>query len=287
MSTDLEHFQSMWAMEDLPFARADRWTLSEQVEQIAAAGYDGLAVDLGAKQAAAAGAIAPLIRAHSLKAAVFAFAGTDAQLDTALRYAHSIGARRMVLCATVFHSLPQEAAAIVSRWYRRAADDGIELELETHRNTVTNDLRFTSAMIDHLDPDLLLAVDLSHFVCANELPDIPEAETEHHLGRVLNRAGSIQGRIATRCQVQVPLGYPQHAGWESRFRSWWTAGFSAIRAGGRSAMFCTELGPRPYAWTDRHGDEVSDRWSEAALTLKQWATDAFVSSGRTSEEISS
>ncbi|MGU3435086.1 sugar phosphate isomerase/epimerase family protein [Actinomycetes bacterium M1A6_2h] len=268
--TAVEHFQSMWAMEDLPFGGPTPWTLAEQVAAIADAGYHGLAVDLGAKQAATADAIGPLARERGLKTAVFAFVGTEAELDSALHYAAEIDATRMVLCARVFDVGPSEAGAIVSAWFHRAADAGVTLELETHRNTVTNDLRFTSHLLDHLDPDVCLAVDLSHFVCANEFPDKPEPEIERHIDLILSRAGSLQGRIATRCQVQVPLGYPQHADWEARFRAWWRTGFAYIRARGNTPMFCTELGPRPYAWTDRHGAEVSDRWAEA-LTLKQWA----------------
>jgi hypothetical protein len=260
----------MWAMEDLPFGGPTPWTLAEQVAAVADAGYDGLAVDLGAKQAASADAIGPLARERALKTAVFAFVGTDAELESALQYASAIDATRMVLCAKLFDLTPNDAGATLSAWFRRAADVGVVLELETHRNTVINDLRFTSHLIDHLDPDLWLAVDLSHFVCANEFPDAPEPEIERHLDRILARAGSLQGRIATRCQVQVPLGYPQHSEWEARFRGWWATGVAYIRARGAVPMFCTELGPRPYAWTDRHGNEVSDRWAEA-LTLKQWA----------------
>ena len=50
----LEVFQSLWAMEDLPFNSPQQWSLAERVGHIAEAGFAGLAVDLGAKQKPAA-----------------------------------------------------------------------------------------------------------------------------------------------------------------------------------------------------------------------------------------
>nr|WP_314141999.1 hypothetical protein [uncultured Rhodococcus sp.] len=280
----LEHFQSLWAMEDLPFG-GPPWTLAEQVAAIAESRFDGLAIDLGAKQVAASTDIAPLLRDYGLNSAVFAFVPTDAALEASLRYAHSVDAHQMVLCAQIFDADPAVAARTLSRWHRRAAAEGIDVQIETHRGTVTNDLRFTSRLLDHLDSSVSLAIDLSHFVCANEFSDLPDVVIEEHLRRVLERAGSVQGRIATRCQVQIPLGYPQHRLWESRFRQWWVQAFASIRAASNdreSVMFCTELGPRPYAWTDRDGREVSDRWTEA-LVLREWADIAFTESASTPE----
>lgn len=273
----LEHFQSLWAMEDLPFRASTPWTLAERVAVVADHGFAGLAIDLGAKQAPAAADIAPLLRGHGLAVAVFAFVPDDAALEQALTYAHAVGATRMVVCAQIFDAIPASAAETLVQWYDRAAAVGVDVQIETHRGTITNDLRFTSALLSELDPRITLAVDLSHFVCANEIPDLPDDVIEHHLGRILDRAGSLQGRIATRCQVQIPLGYPQHRLWEERFRAWWEIGFASMRrrnTGSGSLMFCTELGPRPYAWTDANGDETSDRWAEA-LTLREWADAAF------------
>lgn len=281
----LEVFQSLWAMEDLPSNSDRQWDLGQRVERIAEAGFAGLAVDLGAKQKPAAAELMAVLAGSSLKTAVFAFIKQDHDIREALEYAAAVGASRMVVCGQVFSPDPRFLAETVMRWYTMAAAEGVELELETHRGTMTNDLRATGWLLDELDPVVRIAADLSHLVCGCEIPDVPEPETDSLISRVLARSGSLQGRISSRCQIQVPLGYPDFAGWEDRFRNWWEEGFAAIRAHHgltrpgeeTSVMFCTELGTRPYAMVDDAGREISDRWAEA-LVLKSWAEEAFVAS---------
>lgn len=280
--------QSLWAMEDLPHRGARPWSLGEQVDRIAGAGFDGLAVDLGARQAPRADAIGPLARAAGLRTAVFAFldgsAAGPTSLPHALAYAEAIDARDLVVCGQVFDPDPARLAAVVHDWYDQAARAGVRLQLETHRNTMTNDIRATVRLLDHLDPAVTIAVDLSHHVCGCELPDGAQPETEALIDRILARAGSLQGRIATRGQVQVPIDYPAHAAAVARFRDWWTRGFASIR-GRRAAgedlpddvIFCCELGTTPYAITGPDGHQLSDRWAEA-LTLRDWARQAFAAS---------
>ncbi|WP_111767496.1 sugar phosphate isomerase/epimerase family protein [Nakamurella deserti] len=282
----LEVFQSLWAMEDLPWAptgpRPTPWTLTEQLDLVAGHGFHGVAVDLGARRVPTAAVLAPLLGERELRCAVVAFVADDAGLDTALAYADVVGADRIVLCAQLYTRDLAAAATTVARWHRRCAGAGVELQLETHRNTLTNDLRATVALLAELDPAVLLAADLSHFVCANELPDGHDPVVEDLITAVLDRSGSAQGRIATRCQVQIPLGFPMGHTAEPRFRAWWQQGLRAVVArvaagtGPRDGrvLFCTELGTTPYAITDGTGRELSDRWAEA-LVLKTWAEQAF------------
>ncbi len=272
----LSLFQSLWAMEDLPYRGDAQWTPAERVEKIAGAGFAGLAVDLGARQAPAASDIGPLAAAAGLRTAVFAFVSDTPGLDTALRYADQIGAPDMVVCAEVFDPDPSALAGVVEQWHGIAARAGVRLQLETHRGTMTNDLRMTTRILAELDPAVDLAIDLSHHVCGCELPDKPTDEIEDLIGLLLARAGSLQGRIANRGQVQLPLTFPAHQGWVTRFRGWWTEGFRSILARDPQAdiMFCTELGTTPYAITGADGYELSDRWAEAQL-LCDWAGQAF------------
>ena len=277
----LRTYQSLWAMEGLPYRSDVEWTPAERVELIAAAGFDGVAVDLGAKQAPPAAELAPLAAAASLRTAVFAFVDSDAALTTALQYADAIGAPDMVVCGQVFDPDPARLADVVQGWHARAARAGVDLQLETHRNTMTNDLRATVRLLAELDPAVDLAIDLSHHVCGCELPDEPTPEIEALIAALLARAGSVQGRVATRCQVQVPLDFPAHQRWVERFRGWWEDGFRSIlarHADGsrpvREVMFCAELGTRPYAIVGADGHELSDRWAEAQ-TLRGWAQQAF------------
>lgn len=269
-------FQSLWAMEDLPYRGDRQWTLAERVEKIAGAGFAGLAVDLGARQAPAALEVGPLAAAAGLRTAVFAFVSDTPGLDKALRYADSIEAADLVVCAQVFDPDPVVLAGIVERWHGIAGRAGVRLQLETHRGTMTNDLRMTTRILAALDPAVEVAIDLSHHVCGCELPDEAADEIEDLIGILLARAGSLQGRIANRGQVQLPLTFPAHQRWVERFRGWWTSGFKSILARNPQAdvMFCAELGTTPYAITGPDGHELSDRWAEALL-LCDWAGQAF------------
>lgn len=273
--TKLQLYQSMWAMEDLPWQGAP-WTLSEQMARIAGAGYAGIGVDLGARQAPAAADIAPLLAAHGLRGCVLVFAASDEDIEQAIRYAKTIAADWIICCARVFGFDAPALAHLLGKWHRMCADAGIDMELETHRNTVTNDLRFTCLLLDYLDESIALAADLSHYVCAHEIPETPEPDYESLITTILDRSGSLQGRIATRAQIQVPLGHPMAKPWEPRFRDWWTRGFESLlqRRPDQPARFVTELGTAPYAITDAQGVQISDRWAEST-TLMRWAADAF------------
>ncbi|MQY31784.1 sugar phosphate isomerase/epimerase family protein [Nocardia aurantia] len=274
----LELFNSLWAMEDLPYRGARAWSLDEQLDLLERNGFDGAAVDLGARQRPEATRLAAALRGRVLRVAVFAFAGTDAEIGTALRYADTVGADRMVVCGRLFDDDSAALAAVLGRWHRRCAGAGVAMQLETHRHTLTEDLRRTVALLNVLDPAIRLAIDLSHYVCGSEIPlPVPDAVDEL-LTTVLDRTESVQGRVATRCQVQIPLGFPQHRGWEDQFRDWWIRAFTAVlrhRDGGSEpVMFCTELGTTPYAITGPDGHELSDRWADT-LTLRDRAAAAF------------
>jgi hypothetical protein len=279
-------YQSLWAMEDLPHRGEAQWTLAERVERIVTGGFDGLAVDLGARQAPAAETLALLLRGPgaALRRAVFAFVGSDEALEVALRYAEAIEAPTLVVCAQVFGLELPFLAGTVARWHTLAAKAGVALQLETHRGTMTNDLRATVGLLDNLDPAVELAIDLSHHVCGCELPDAPTPEVESLVDALLARAASLQGRVATRGQVQVPLTYPVHAGWVARFRDWWTRGFADIltRRPGGEVMFCCELGTHPYAITGPDGHQLTDRWAEALL-LADWARESFAAAAGAAE----
>lgn len=281
----LRTFQSLWAMEDLPTAAAP-WTLEEQIGLLVEAGYAGVAVDLGARRAPTAEALDRALAGSGLERMVFTFAGTTAALDEALDYAARIEARDMVLCASVYPDDPREAADLVADWHARAATVGVRLELETHRNTLTNDLRFTRRLVDELDPAVRLAIDLSHYIVGAEIPAEPTAEIEEKIAAILSRAGSLQGRIASRCQVQIPLHHEGSQPWIALTRRWWRDGFAHLLAAREGdareepVTFVTELGTTPYALVDADGVELSDRWAEARQLI-EWAEADLAAAART------
>ena len=91
------------------------------------------------------------------------------------------------------------------------------------------------------------------------------------ISRILARADSFQGRVASRQQIQLQLDFPQHRKWVDLFRGWWREGLAGWRARHEAGtcVFLCELGPPEYAITDARGEEMSDRWAEA-LQIKSW-----------------
>ncbi len=131
-----------------------------------------------------------------------------------------------------------------------------------------------------------LSADLSHYVVDREMMQPISAAYQSYVGRILERSDSFQGRVANRCQIQLPLNFPQHRAWIDTFLDWWRLGFASWRRRSRDdqdCIFLCELGPRDYAITDANGEELSDRWSEALL-LKQWAAACWAEAGEASAD---
>ncbi|WP_328365004.1 hypothetical protein OG800_34475 [Streptomyces sp. NBC_00445] len=276
----LSVFQSLWAMEGLPWRGARAWSLGERVTRIAEAGFSGVGLDLHAREAPLAADVAPLLRTFRLRSLVTAFVNERTPLATSLEYAHTVGAELVVVCGQFFPDDPAEAAGLVRAWREETEAAGFAFQLETHRYTLTDDLAFTDRLVREL-PDVPLSLDLSHYVVGNELPDLPDDRVTDMIGRLLAHGSSLQGRVATREQVQVPLEFAQHRAQVDRFRGWWG---DAMRCWLRSLpddadtdadlVFLCELGTTPYAITGADGTELSDRWRESLL-LKTWAEELF------------
>lgn len=273
----LSVFQSLWAMEGLPWRGAEPWTLEEQIGLVAGAGFAGVGIDTySLERAPRPEVIGPLLRAAGLRTSVTAFVTETRPLTVGLDYAAALGAELVVVCGQVFPDEVGEAAELVRSWLKEAADAGVALHLETHRYTLTNDLSFTSRLVREV-PEVELALDLSHYVVGNELPDLDVPRVEEMIGLLLERGASLQGRVATREQIQVPLEFPQHRPAVERFRRWWAEGFRSWRsraAADADCVFLCELGTAPYPITGPDGLELSDRWHEALL-LKSWAEELF------------
>jgi hypothetical protein len=128
-------------------------------------------------------------------------------------------------------------------------------------------LLFTLDLLDQL-PNLKLVADLSHYLVGREFA-VPVSEENHaYIHRILDSSWALHGRVASREQVQVEISLPQHRMWLDLFLEWWRYGMQSWRkrAGDNdSLIFVCELGPPPYAITDKNGDELTDRWDEALL----------------------
>ena len=69
-------------------------------------------------------------------------------------------------------------------------------------------------------PDLRLTADISHLLVGREFAWPVDAVNHALIHRILDNSWGIHGRIASREQAQISLGFPQHQGWVGLFMVW-------------------------------------------------------------------
>ena len=271
----LNVYQSLWATE-LRRPGVPELPVAERFDRVCAAGYDGMAIDLGAMDIAAARAIVPEFARTGLAGLLTAFPRSIEDLRPALHLAKDIGAPFCIVVGQVMPLSVEGMIPVIRDWLRISAEEGVPIQFETHRNCITNDLFSTLLLLDAV-PEMRLSADLSHYVVDREMMQPISTELQGYVTRILERSDSFQGRVATRCQVQIPIGFPHHRVWLDTFLDWWQRGFALWQRRaepGEDAIFLCELGPRDYAITDARGEELSDRWDEA-LVLKRLAKERW------------
>ena len=262
-------YQSLWAMEQRRPGVAER-PVPERFDRVREAGFDGMAIDLGAMPIEAARSVVPHFARTGLKGLLTAFPRSIEELRPALHLAKEIGSPFVIVVGQVMPLAVSDMVGVIRDWLRIGREEGVTLQFETHRNCITNDLFSTLLMLDAI-PEMRLSADLSHYVVDREMMQPITADYQDYVSRILDRADSFQGRVANRCQVQLPLHFPQHRIWVEMFRDWWRRGFASWQARSTGdGVFICELGPVDYAITGADGEELSDRWAEA-LVLKRWA----------------
>jgi sugar phosphate isomerase/epimerase len=274
MNERLQVYQALWGMDKLVSPEA---SLAEKFDRVLEAGFDGMAIDLGALTFAQAQETVPHFVRTGLLGGLTAFPGSVEGLRPALELAHRINAPFVVVIGQEMPVRVADMIPVVEGWLRVAEQEGMPIQFETHRNCITNDLFATIQLLEAV-PEMRLAADLSHYVVDREMPCPPTPYLQELIGRILSCSESFQGRVAARGQIQLPLGFAQNAKWVALFRRWWKEGFAAWRA--RHAcddaplVFVCELGPPDYALTGADGRELSDRWAEALL-LSGWARELW------------
>ena len=266
----LEIFQSLWAMELRRPDGVER-SVEESFEMVAAAGYHGMAIDLGATDMASARKTQGLFETHKLGCLINAFPQTIESLRPVLHMAKDFDARFVNIIGQVMPLSVEGMVPVIRAWIAMAEQEGVAIQFETHRNCITNDLFATLLLLDAV-PELRLCADLSHYVVDREFRYPISRGDDALIQRILARADSLQGRVASREQIQVQIGFPQHKKWYDLFARWWEDGFRLWRARAQDDSvlnFLCELGPPEYAITGPDGYELSDRWEEALLIRRR------------------
>lgn len=266
----LKIFQSMWGME---FDRPDgfQWTLEQKIKKIAEAGFSGVSFDVPHHNQEFVQKAQPYLKKYGLKSAFNAFVNSSESYRAITDWASKLD------CPPEFIGLigqvqpwnVQEVAAQTKEWMNIGESAGIATYVEVHRNCMTNDFHFTLQLMDEV-PDLSMVADLSHALVNQEWYLPISKEASHLVSRFLQRTQAFHGRVGTREQAQVPLGFPQNQPWFELFQSWWLEGFKSWQSRhladpNAECVFVCELGPPPYAITGADGHELSDRWQEALI----------------------
>lgn len=266
---NLKLYTSLWAMQ--PHDQTGVKLPYDQIcEMVAGAGYDGMAIDLGASDVATAHAVRPHMEANGLTPLIVAFPKTIESLEDTLIMAKDFGAPFVDVIGQVMPIALDDMVPVIETWLEMSERIGMPVQFESHRNCITNDLYTMLQLLDQI-PQMRVCADLSHYVVDREFW-FPLSDHDRGLiSRVLERADSFQGRVASRQQIQLQLDFPQNQKWVELFKEWWREGLASWRQRNATGdcIFLCELGPPEYAMTGPDGREMSNRWEEA-LKIKSW-----------------
>ena len=268
MSQSLKTYTSLWAMQ--PHDQTGiKLPYDEVCEMVSSAGYDGMAIDLGAGDVAQAHEVRPHMERHGLTPLIVAFPKTVESLRETLVMAKDFGSPFVDVIGQVMPLSVDGMIPVIREWIEMADQIGIPIQFESHRNCITNDLYSTLCLLDAV-PEMRMCADLSHYVVDREFW-FPISERDLGLiSRVLQRSDSFQGRVASRQQIQLQLDFPQHQKWVKLFKNWGREGLKDWRQrSSGDCIFLCELGPPEYAMTGPDGIEMSNRWEEG-LQIKSW-----------------
>jgi hypothetical protein len=260
-------YQSLWAMER---RRPDglEWSLDEKLDMIHGAGFDGAGVRFFDRDYARQ--VTQKLGAWGLSWQAQCYPRSVEELRPILAHVAEFGADHLNLQADVRPHTVAECVPLIEGWRELAQGAGVPLHFETHRDRMTTDLHFTLRLLDRF-PDLRLTGDLSHYVVGREFA-WPVSEENHRLmHRVIDQCWGFHGRVASREQIQVQIGFAHQRDWLDLFMGWWEYGFRSWRRRApvdATLTFLCELGPREYAMTGSDGYELSDRWQEAQLLMR-------------------
>ncbi len=268
-------YQSMWAMERRRPDGAE-WSLVEKLEMIREAGFDGAGVRFFDFDYARE--VTDFLRENGLTWQAQCYPQSVDDLKPIIEHVQELGADHINLQPDVKPYRLEDCIPYIEGWRRLAGDAGIALHIETHRDRMTTDLFFTLHLLDCF-PDLRLTGDLSHYVVGREFAWPISAENHALMHRIVDNCWGFHGRVASREQVQIQIGFPHHRDWVELFMGWWERGFRGWRQRApddATFTFLCELGPREYAMTGPDGYELSDRWDESkqmmAMVRDLWQT---------------
>ncbi|OAF14080.1 xylose isomerase [Bradyrhizobium centrolobii] len=249
-------------------------SIEHNLAMIKEAGFDGISASCTNLERVAV--MARALTGTGLAVEGNCYPRTVDDLKAAIDLGGQLGALHLNVQPDVRPRRVADCIPLLEGWIRVAQNVGMPIYFETHRNRMTTDLLFTLDLIDQV-PAMRILADLSHVLLGREFWYPISDEDEALVRQVLDRTWAFHGRVASREQIQVEITFPQHKIWLDLFVRWWEYGFRSWRrraCADAILSFACELGPRPYAITDREGNDTTDRWEEALL-IKSVVRDLF------------
>jgi hypothetical protein len=264
-------FQSLWAMGGLPYGDDADWSIAEKIAKVVEGDFDGIEIAWippfspieAVGRAQAAGVAFGLVCMPTSVDEFRSIVDTVRRLDPGPVY---VDLQPNIKVFSVDDGVPYLRECL-----KISTGAGFRTLVETHRDRMTTDLRFTLQLLDAL-PEMRMNADLSHFVVGQEFAWPVGEEDQALVRRVVERSDMFHGRVASNQQVQIPIAWEHHRPWLELFLDWWEDGFRLWQERsdpGDDLVFVTEIGPPPYAITGPDGREMSDRWDEALLLTQR------------------
>ncbi|WP_246862836.1 sugar phosphate isomerase/epimerase family protein [Paenibacillus cellulosilyticus] len=273
-TSTLDIHMSWWGMSNLLFDGREL-TMEEQFRLIADSGFQGIDA-FTPEPGESAEQWRALLEQYGLALSVNVYPTSLDDMKAALDRAAAYGSIKAVNVQVMTPFVIGEAAVTLLSGIASLADEyKLPINIETHRGTITQDLIRTAEYVERI-PNLRLTADLSHYVLAGEMLNVPE-QAEAYFQLLLSRADCIHARLSNGEQIQVDIGTDGSHPMLDRYGQWWKDGMRSWRQShpeGGSLLFIPELGPPPYAITidepSSRKREISDRW-EQSLTLMRYA----------------
>lgn len=167
-----------------------------------------------------------------------------------------------------------EMDALAAATLDAAAATGLPIYIETHRATMTQDIRRTLDLIERF-PQLRFNADLSHWYTGHEMRYGDFEIKLAVLAPIFARTRFVHGRIGHSCTMQLALSEARkHPCWED-WRRMWAECLRGMQAAhnGEPTVFAPELLPAVMTHAGQthrlnyaalnNGKELTDRWEES------------------------
>ena len=205
----LRVFQALWAMQRLPRGETE-WTVPEKVAKIIERGFDGIEIAWSPTPSHGGGGRGRDEAGLRFGVTVFP-TGAEGQMEGLMERFLAIDSPPAYVNIQPNRKVftVEEGAPYLRSGPRSAERRGFHTVIETHRDRMTTDLRFTLQLMDAV-PELRMNADLSHFVVGQEFA-WPVGDEDHALiRRVLERVGHVPRprRVARAGADPDQLGAP-------------------------------------------------------------------------------